>query len=70
MYLGLALWLVAFALYLGSLLPWAVLPLFIATITRLFIRREEALLQARFPDAYRDYHASVQRWLNWSRLFR
>lgn len=63
MYLGLLLWLVAYALHLGSALPWLVLPLFIDAMTRLFIRREEALLEATFGDPYRRYRARVRRWV-------
>lgn len=63
MYLGLLLWLTAYALFLGSVLPWLVLPLFIAAMTVLFIRREEALLEATFGAPYRRYRARVRRWL-------
>jgi protein-S-isoprenylcysteine O-methyltransferase Ste14 len=63
MYLGLALWLAAFALHLGSALPWLVPPFFIYAMTRLFISREEALLEATFGDPYRRYRARVRRWV-------
>ena len=54
--LGVGLWLdsgwIALAtLAVGALLQWLV------------IRREEAYLESRFGDAYRDYRCRVRRWL-------
>ena len=63
MYLGLALMLLALAVYLAS--PWALLgPLvFAAYITRFQIVPEERILTARFGTAYSAYCAQVRRWL-------
>ena len=63
MYLGMALILLGFALYLAS--PWALLgPLvFAAYITRFQIRPEERALAAHFGTAYAAYCAQVRRWL-------
>ena len=61
--LGLALMLLALAVYLAS--PWALLgPLvFAAYITRFQIVPEERILTARFGTAYSAYCAQVRRWL-------
>ena len=63
MYLGMALILLGFALYLAS--PWALLgPLvFAAFITRFQIQPEERALTARFGAAYTAYCTQVRRWL-------
>jgi protein-S-isoprenylcysteine O-methyltransferase Ste14 len=47
---------------LGSLGPWAALPLFVLVITRLQIEPEEAVLATLFGPAYGDYCAHVGRW--------
>jgi protein-S-isoprenylcysteine O-methyltransferase Ste14 len=47
---------------LGSLSPWAGLPLFVLVITRLQIEPEEAVLATLFGAAYGDYCARVGRW--------
>lgn len=44
-------WLLVAAPVLGCVLHWGV------------IRREEAYLSEKFGDAYRDYQASVRRWI-------
>lgn len=62
MYVALALLLSAWAWWLGSLAPWAVLPAFVAVITRLQIRPEELSLSARFGQDYIDYCLRVGRW--------
>jgi protein-S-isoprenylcysteine O-methyltransferase Ste14 len=63
MYVGQALLLFAWALWLAhplALLPW---PLFPAYIARFQILPEERALAARFGDAYAAYRARVRRWL-------
>lgn len=62
-YLGVALVLTGFWLWLGSLSPGLVLPCFVIAIERRFIRREEAHLEERFGASFRAYRASVRRWL-------
>ena len=62
-YLGMALLLAGFWLWLGSLSPGLVLPAFVVAIDRRFIRREEAHLEERFGERFRAYRASVRRWL-------
>jgi len=63
MYLGFAILLLAWAVFLAS--PWTLLgvPAFMAFITRFQIIPEERALQALFGDAYRDYQDRVRRWL-------
>jgi protein-S-isoprenylcysteine O-methyltransferase Ste14 len=63
MYLGLALCLSGFAVWLGTLTPFLVIPLFAWVITVRFIRREEQRLETRFGDQYRAYKARVRRWI-------
>lgn len=63
MYLGLTLALAGIAALLGTLTPWLVIPVFIGTITQLFIRREERALQDRFGGAYAAYKKTVRRWI-------
>jgi protein-S-isoprenylcysteine O-methyltransferase Ste14 len=62
MYLGLLLLLAAWALWLGSLSVWLVLPLFVAALTRLQIVPEERALAAKFGADYRAYRGAVRRW--------
>lgn len=63
MYVGLALLLTGWALLLGTLLPWAGLPIFVLLITELQIRPEEAALERLFGAKYEGYRKSVPRWI-------
>ncbi|MBK8176082.1 MAG: isoprenylcysteine carboxylmethyltransferase family protein [Rhodospirillales bacterium] len=63
MYLGLSLWLLALAVFLGALSPFAVIPVFVALITRLFICGEERMLEQHFGDDFLAYKARVRRWI-------
>lgn len=62
MYLGLSIALCGWAIVLGSLSPWAGLPLFVLVITRLQIEPEEAVLATLFGAAYGEYCSRVGRW--------
>lgn len=62
MYLGMGLGLAGWAVLLGSLGPWLVLPAFAALLTWLQIRPEEAVLATLFGSDYDDYCAHVGRW--------
>ncbi len=62
MYLGMGVVLCGWALLLGSLSPWLVVPLFVALLTWLQIRPEEAVLTTLFGSDYRHYCARVGRW--------
>jgi protein-S-isoprenylcysteine O-methyltransferase Ste14 len=63
MYLGMALLLTGLAIGLGSLSPWLLLPLFIATISINIIPAEEAMLSEAFGPQYSDYQSRVRRWV-------
>jgi protein-S-isoprenylcysteine O-methyltransferase Ste14 len=63
MYLGMALLLSAWAVYLSAL--WAFLGpvIFVLYITRVQIKPEECVLEAMFGEEYSAYAARVRRWL-------
>jgi protein-S-isoprenylcysteine O-methyltransferase Ste14 len=63
MYVGMAFFLLAWAVYLAS--PWALLGpvIFAAYITRFQIKPEERVLAARFGAEFASYRARVRRWL-------
>jgi protein-S-isoprenylcysteine O-methyltransferase Ste14 len=63
MYLGLAAALLGFAVFFGSVVMVAAPVIFVATIDRLVIPGEEAAMERRFGEAYREYRARVRRWL-------
>lgn len=63
MYLGMALLLAAVTLWTGSLTGLLIVPLFIAVLTELQIKPEEAALERIFGDTYTLYKASVRRWI-------
>jgi protein-S-isoprenylcysteine O-methyltransferase Ste14 len=62
MYLGMAVGLAGWAMLLGSLGPWFVLPAFATLLTWLQIKPEEAVLATLFGRDYEDYCAHVGRW--------
>jgi protein-S-isoprenylcysteine O-methyltransferase Ste14 len=62
MYLGMVLILLGIGWIAGSataLVPWAV---FGVLVDRVFIRAEESMLAARFPEEWREYCSRVRRW--------
>ncbi|MFP5353383.1 MAG: methyltransferase family protein, partial [Actinomycetota bacterium] len=63
MYLGMTLLYLGLALGLGLMWALALLPVVVAIVDRFVIRREEAYLDRKFGAAYRDYRASVRRWI-------
>lgn len=63
MYVGMALLLLSWAVYLSAVLPFAGPLLFALYITRFQIQPEERALQAIFGEAYAAYAARVRRWL-------
>jgi protein-S-isoprenylcysteine O-methyltransferase Ste14 len=63
MYLGQALLLSAFAIFLDAPLAWLGIAAFIGYITRFQIQPEEAALRHIFGAAYQNYCERVPRWL-------
>jgi protein-S-isoprenylcysteine O-methyltransferase Ste14 len=63
MYVGLVLFLCAWAVWLASWLAWLGPIVFAAYIARFQIAPEERALATRFGDAYRAYQAQVRRWI-------
>ena len=63
MYLGLALLLVAWCLFLGDLVAFIVLPLFVIAMNELQIKGEEHALLHKFGDDYAAYINRVRRWI-------
>ena len=62
-YLAMALILAGEVLWLGALLPFVLLPLFILVIDRRFAGPEEEGLRSAFGAQGEDYIARVRRWL-------
>ena len=62
-YLGMVLAMLGVAINAGSVSALAVPPLFALGLYLGFIRREEAVLEQRFGEAYREYCRRVRRWL-------
>lgn len=63
MYLGFVLALAGLAAVLGAATPVAVVAAYAVVADRAYIRFEEAAMQRRFGDAYREYCGRVRRWL-------
>ena len=63
MYLGWALTLVAWTVYLGNMFALAVLPIFVWYITRFQIQPEERILSRLFGPEFASYTAEVRRWV-------
>jgi len=63
MYLGLVLLLIGWALWLGTVSPWLVPPLFVIVISVAQIVPEEQALEELFGETYLAYRHSVRRWI-------
>ena len=63
MYVGLAMALLAWATWLGSLTNIALIALFVVVITQLQIKPEEAALRELFGAEYDEYCRNVRRWI-------
>jgi len=62
-YLGMVLILIGLWFVLRSGLTVLVIPVFIGLIRRRFILPEEAAMEERFGEAYREYRRKVRRWI-------
>ena len=63
MYVGMAFLLLAWCLYLGDLITFATVPLFIVAMNELQIKGEEDALSQNFGQEYETYKQRVRRWL-------
>ena len=63
MYLGMVFVLLGEALILGSLTPFAVVVALLILFDRVFIRREECILEDTFGDVFKEYRNRVRRWV-------
>lgn len=63
MYLGMLIALSGWWLYLGSLSPLLMLPVFVRVITVQQILPEEKVLEEKFGAEYRAYKQQVRRWI-------
>ena len=63
MYLGMLVILIGFAIYLGNLTAFLVLPAFYLVITEMQIKPEERMLEEKFGEEYLAYKRKVRRWL-------
>lgn len=65
MYVGMLLLLLGWAMWLGSLSPLLLVPLFVPVLNTMQILPEEQILEQKFGQAYSDYKARTPRWLGW-----
>jgi protein-S-isoprenylcysteine O-methyltransferase Ste14 len=62
-YLGFLLMVIGFPLAYGTLWGLIVAPIFVFTLNRLVIEKEEAYLEKKFKGEYTNYKSRVRRWL-------
>jgi protein-S-isoprenylcysteine O-methyltransferase Ste14 len=62
-YLAMIITLIGVWILLGSLTPVLVIPPFTWLIREMFIKEEEKMLEAKFGEEYREYKATVRRWI-------
>jgi len=63
MYLAMTAFLFGLAFFADSLWFFLAIPIAMIAVTRLAIAPEEAYLEAKFSDLYRDYRSKVRRWI-------
>lgn len=63
MYVGMLSVLAAWGVYLGNVLAFALLPLFVAYLNRFQIEPEERVLAEKFGDEFTAYRDAVRRWI-------
>ena len=62
-YLGMIIFLIGLWLFLGSLSPVFIIPLFVGLIQEKFIKQEEKMLEDKFGEEYQEYKLTVRRWI-------
>ncbi|MEK6752649.1 MAG: isoprenylcysteine carboxylmethyltransferase family protein [Chloroflexota bacterium] len=62
-YLGFLLMVIGFPLNYGFIWGIVIAPLYILTMNRLVIEKEEAYLEKKFKEQYTGYRSRVRRWL-------
>lgn len=63
MYLGMTLILIGLALFMGSLAPFFVAPVFAVLMEQIFIKTEERMLEEKFGENWLNYRSKVRRWI-------
>ena len=63
MYVGMVFFLLAWSVFLSTLLPLAGIVVFVLYITRFQIQPEERALERIFGEQYSAYCARVRRWI-------
>lgn len=63
MYLGLAIILIGWGIWLGSWWAVVLIPVYVGWVTRFQVIPEERVLRARFGGDYEEYTAKVRRWI-------
>ena len=63
MYVGMTAIIIGLWLCLGTVTPLFVVPLFVLTMSIIFIPAEEHMMEKQFGDEYRTYCKRVRRWL-------
>jgi protein-S-isoprenylcysteine O-methyltransferase Ste14 len=62
-YLGMIITLIGVWIFLGSLTPVFMIPIFTVLIQEMFIKEEERMLEEKFGEQYQEYKTSVRRWI-------
>ncbi|WP_346914771.1 isoprenylcysteine carboxylmethyltransferase family protein [uncultured Roseibium sp.] len=63
MYLGMAILLTGWSLYLGTMAAVMILPAFVWLLTEIQIKPEEVALESVFGEDYQSYKTRVRRWI-------
>jgi len=63
MYLGMVFILIGIGIFMGSLMPFLVIPVFVLLLDMVFVRTEERMLADKFGKTWQEYQAKVRRWI-------
>jgi protein-S-isoprenylcysteine O-methyltransferase Ste14 len=55
--------LVGISIFMGSLTPYVVIPIFVILMHVVFVRVEERILQDTFGESWLRYKKSTRRWI-------